>query len=335
MNHFLACGVAGTELDAAERGLLSALAPGSTVLFARNVASREQLVALVAELHALPGKPIVAIDLEGGQVNRLRALLGALPSAAEAAAAGVEACQALGEVAGAACAHFGIDLDFAPVLDVAWPDGWLAREGRCWGCDVATVASCAGAFLAGLERYGVRACLKHYPGLGTGMVDSHRELPALGDGVWEEEKTFMALAAPQRAVMVAHAMCPQLGEAFAPASLSALVVGRLAGVGCGLLLADDLEMGALAGWGGVAERAAAALGAGCDQVILSNLLEAREECAAHVNRAAAGDRCLEEGLRRGRQRVDSFRKGVALREVGWEEVERAVERARRLAGTAA
>lgn len=335
MNSFLACGVDGREIEAGERRLLHALAPGSVVLFARNISSRAQLAALVEELHALPGSPLVAIDLEGGRVNRLRALVGALPSAGEAAAAGVEACQALGEAAGGACAHFGIDLDFAPVLDVAWPDGWLAQEGRCWGCDGVGVASCAGAFLAGLESYGVRACLKHYPGLGTGAVDSHRQLPMLGDGVVEEEKTFALLATPKRAVMVAHAMCPQLGEAFAPASLSPRVVGRLARVGCGLVLADDLEMGALQGWGGVAERGAAALAAGCDQVILSNLMEEREILATHVSRAATGDGSLDARLRRGRERVAAFRQGLVRRAASWDDVERAADRARRLAGTSA
>ncbi len=332
MNHFLACGTSGRELADGERCLLTALQPGSVVLFARNVASREQVMALVDELHALPGSPLVAIDLEGGRVNRLRALVGELPSAAAAAAAGVEACRALGEAAGAACAHLGVDLDFAPVLDVAWPDGWLAREGRCWGCDGAAVERLARAFLKGLETYGVRACLKHYPGLGSGMVDSHRELPVLGNGVWEEERTFAALASPQRAAMVAHAMCPQLGEACAPASLSRRVVQRLAGLGCGLVLADDLEMGALAGWGGIGERGAAALAAGCDQVILSNLIKEREPLVEHVRRAEVEDAALAALLKRGRGRFEVFRQGLSRPRVTWDEVERAADRARRLAG---
>lgn len=333
MNHFLACGTGGRELDDGERRLLTELQPGSVVLFARNVASREQAIALVDELHALPGSPLVAIDLEGGRVNRLRALVGELPSAAAAAAAGVDACRALGEAAGSACAHLGVDLDYAPVLDVAWPDGWLAREGRCWGRDAAAVERFARAFLEGLEGYGVRACLKHYPGLGSGVVDSHRELPVLGDGVREEERTFAALASPQRAAMVAHAMCPQLGEACAPASLSRRVVQRLVGLGCGLVLADDLEMGALAGWGGIGERGAAALAAGCDQVILSNLMDERQPLVEHVRRAAVDDAGLATLLERGRARFEAFRPGLCRPRVDWDEVERAADRARRLAGT--
>lgn len=334
MNPFLACGVAGTELDAEERRLLAALAPGCVVLFARNVSSRQQLAELVAELHALPGPPLVAVDLEGGRVNRLRTLIGPVPAASQAAVAGIEACRAVGEVAGAACAHFGIEVDLAPVLDVAWPGGWLAQEGRCWGDNGDTVALRAGAFLAGLEGYGVRGCLKHYPGLGTGVVDSHCQLPELGEGVHQEERTFPSLASPRRAVMVAHALCPQLGEALAPTSLSPLVVRRLHRLGCGLVLADDLEMGALAGWGTIPERAAAALTAGCDQVILSNLLEEREAVVAHVQRAAASDVSLREMLRRGGERTRAFRRDLTLRATSWEELERAAERACALAGVA-
>lgn len=332
MNHFLACGTSGQELDGVERRLLAELQPGSVVLFARNVVSREQVVALVDEIHALPGSPMVAIDLEGGQVNRLRALVGALPAAVAAAAAGVEACRALGEAAGAACAHLGVDMDFAPVLDVAWPDGWLAQEGRCWGCDPTAVKRFGRAFLAGLEKYGVRACVKHYPGLGSGVVDSHRELPVLREEVVEEERVFAALVLPRRAAMVAHALCPQLGEACAPASLSRRVVQRIVGLGCGLVLADDLEMGALAGWGGITERGAAALAAGCDQVILSNLMDEREPLVEHIQRSAAHDAGLTTLLERGRDRFEAFRQGLSRPRVDWDDVQRAVDRARRLAG---
>lgn len=332
MNAFFACGVAGTELTAEERSVLAEVAPAVVVLFARNLASREQVLALIEDLRSLPSSPLVAVDLEGGRVNRLRNVVGPLPGAATAARAGLEACRALGEAAGAACAHFGIAMDFAPVLDVAWPNGWLAQEGRCWGPDPEGVRAAAGAFLAGLEGYGVRGCLKHYPGLGTGVVDSHRELPHLGEGVALEEEGFAVLAGPRRAVMVAHALAPQLGEAYAPASLSPVVVGRLTGLGCGLILADDLEMGALEGWGSVAERAAAALAAGCDQVILSNLLEARVEVVHHVRRVAAEEELLQLALRRSQVRFAEFCRDLQLRQVGWEEVEEKAEAARRLAG---
>ncbi len=102
---------------------------------------------------------------------------GPLPPSAEAARAGTAAVRALGAAAGAACAHFGIGVDFAPVVDVARPEGWLGSEERCLGGTPAEVQGAAAAYLQGLESFGVSGCLKHYPGLGSGAVDSHRELP--------------------------------------------------------------------------------------------------------------------------------------------------------------
>lgn len=331
-NPWLACGVAATGLADDERRLLGELRPGGVVLFARNVADRAQLAALVAELAALPGRPYVAIDLEGGRVNRLEALLGRLPAPAQAAAAGRRAVEALGRALGAACAHFGIGVDFAPVLDAACPDGFLAGEQRCLGGAANEVARLAALVLGGLEAHGVAGCLKHYPGLGTGRVDSHRELPVLDEAVGEEETAFRLLANPGRAVMVAHALAPSLGDGLRPASLSPVVVGRLADAPCGPVIADDLEMGALAAWGSFGERAAAALLAGCDQVLVCNALAERAPVVEHVRRWAGRDRRLAAALERGDGRVAGFGR-AALAPVSWDDARRAADDARAAAGS--
>jgi beta-N-acetylhexosaminidase len=331
---WLVCGIAGTSLADDERKLLERLRPGGVILFARNVVAREQLAALAAELADLPSRPYLAIDLEGGRVNRLEALLGPLPSAAAAAAAGGRAVAALGAALGAACAHLGIGVDFAPVLDAACPGGWLAGERRCLGAHAGEVAREAVALLDGLEAHGVAGCLKHYPGLGTGRVDSHRELPVLQDGVADEEATFRLLAAPGRAVMVAHAVAPTLGDALRPASLSPVVVGRLASVSCGPVIADDVEMGALATFGSLGERAAAALLAGCDQVLVCNALAERTAVVEHVRRWAGRDARLAGALDRASGRVGGFGRGPLV-PVSWDEARRAADEARALAGSAA
>ncbi len=331
MSGFLVCGVAGRELEAGERALLEELRPGGVIVFARNVSGPEQLRELTAALRALPSRPFLAVDLEGGRVNRLEALVGPLPAAAVAARAGAEAVRAVGEAAGAACAHFGIGVDFAPVVDVARPEGWLGGEARCLGATEEEVRRAAACFLEGLESFGVCGCLKHYPGLGSGAVDSHRELPVLDDAVRTESAVFDALAAPARAVMVAHALAPALGEAACPASLSRTVVRRLLRRCPGPVIADDLEMGALGRFGTIAERAAAALGAGCDQVLVCNAMEARADVASHVARAAERDLAVAAGLRAAAARVAGFGRG-ALREVAWERVLRLADRARELAG---
>jgi len=331
---FLVCGVAGHELDEGERALLRELRPGGIVLFARNVADRAQLLALAAELRALPSRPYLATDLEGGRVNRLEGLIGPLPSAAEAARAGPAAVRALGEAAGAACAHFRIGVDFAPVVDVARPDGWFGGEARCLGATEESVVAAATGYLQGLESAGVAACLKHYPGLGSGKVDSHRDLPLLDEGAERDSRVFHALVSPGRGVMIAHALAPALGEAVSPASLSRTVVSRLRRPECGPLIADDLEMGALSGFGSIPERAAAALGAGCDQVLVCNALDVRADVVAYVERASARDPALGAALRSAELRSAAFARREPA-EVGWDRVLAAAERARSLAGGAA
>ena len=328
---FLLCGIPGTALDDGERLLLAELRPGGIILFARNVESREQLVELVYELRAMPWRPYVAADVEGGRVNRLQRIIGPLPSPAAAASAGIEAVAALGEAIGAACAHLGIGVDFAPVLDISQGGGWVGGEDRCLGCDVDRVAELGEVFLAALEGFGVAGCLKHYPGLGSGAVDSHRDLPLLGDGVVEEERAFAALVRPGRAVMVAHAIAPALGEGVLPASLSATVVERLRRFRSGPVIADDLEMGALASFGGLPERAAAALLAGCDQVPVCNAMAARADVLAAVMGAGGRDPVVASRLRRSAARTAGYGLGP-LRGVSWDEVERLAERARRAAG---
>jgi beta-N-acetylhexosaminidase len=331
-NHaFLVCGIPGTALDADERRLLGEVRPGGVILFARNVGGREELAELVREVRALPFAPYVSIDMEGGRVNRLARLLGPLPSPAAAAAAGADAVEALGAAIGAACAHFGIGVDFAPAVDIGRPEGWVRTEGRCFACHVDGVVAAGSAFLGGLERYGVAGCLKHYPGLGSGAVDSHKDLPLLDDGAAVDERAFLELMRPGRAVMVAHAVAPSLGEPALPASLSAAVIGRLRGGACGPVLSDDLEMGALAAFGSFAERAGACLLAGCDQAVVSNTMSARLGVVEWVLRWSARDPVLAARLRAARRRTVGWGCGE-LADVEWGEVERLAERARTLAG---
>lgn len=330
MSAFLVCGVAGLALDAEERRLLEELKPGGIVLFARNVAERAQLMSLVRELRGLPSRPYVAIDLEGGRVNRLERLIGPLPAAAEAARAGAHVVRALAEAAGAACAHLGIGVDLAPVLDAARPEGFLASEARCLGSSPAEVQAAAGTFLEGLSAFGVAGCLKHYPGLGSGRVDSHRNLPVLDETVAADCALFRALAAPGRAVMVAHALAPVLGEGLCPTSLSRAVVGRLRTFAAPVL-ADDLEMGALSTHGSLSERAAAALGAGCDQVLVCNALAARRDVVEHVGAAARRDPVLAATLRESAARSAGFGHGE-LADVRWDQVLELADKARALAG---
>jgi beta-N-acetylhexosaminidase len=327
VSDFLVCGVAGTALDRAERRLLDDLRPAGIILFARNVVDREQLVDLVGQLRDLPWAPYLAIDLEGGRVNRLERVVGPLPSAAQAAGAGAHGVRALAEAAAAACAYFGIGADLAPVADVARAGGFLASEGRCLGSSPEEVRHGAAAFLDGLAAFGVAGCLKHYPGLGSGRVDSHRDLPTLGESVGTDMEVFHALLHRGCAVMVAHALAPTLAEGRRPATLSPAVVERLRGHAT-LILADDLEMGALAAFGTIGERAVAALAAGCDQVLVCNALAARRAVVEAIDARTRHDPAFANALEGVTERVRGFGRG-RLRETSWDEVVDLCERVRR------
>lgn len=329
-NSWLACGIGGVELDATERAELEALQPGGIVLFARNVGDRERLSDLISSLRELSWKPYVAIDMEGGRVNRLAALTGPLPAQARASEIGPDALRTLGEALGCACAYFGIGVDFAPVVDVG-RGGYVGGEGRCLGATPGAVVTAATHVLAGIESFGVATCLKHYPGLGSGQVDSHRELPELDDSAAADEDVFWQLAAPGRAVMVAHAMAPSLGEGCCPASLSRTVVRRLDSVPVGPIIADDLEMGALGRFGPLSARAAAALQAGCHQVLVCNAMSARREVVEAVRAWAERDELLSAAIRTAESRLAAYGQ-APMRAVGWDEVEARVAQTRELAG---
>ena len=264
-------------------------------------------------------------------MNRVRALVGELPGAAAAAAAGPEAARALGSACGCACAYLGIDVDYAPVLDVAREGGYLGGEDRCLGRTPAEVEEHAAAFLDGLEAYGVAACLKHFPGLGSGAVDSHAELPVLDDRVVEECRPFQALSAPQRGVMVAHALVPQLGEGMRPATLSPVIVAVARAAEGGPVICDDLEMGALDSFGSVPERAAAALLAGCDQVLVCNALDQRLATVEHLEAWGRKAPEMRHALVRAGDRVSRYgRRPLPTVEI--EEVEARIEGAWELCG---
>lgn len=270
-------GIAGTTLTAAERELFLALPPAGVILFQRNCVDRVQLRALTDALHALAGeRPLpVFVDQEGGRVMRLRPPhWRALPAAGELgrlAALDAGAAATAARLHGRLIAHdlreVGIDVDCAPVLDVASAGMTEAIGSRSFAADPELVGVLAGAFAAGLLAGGIAPVGKHLPGHGRAVVDSHVALPVV-------EAAASALRAadfvPARAlahlpfVMTAHVVFADL-DPERPATTSPTVITRIIrgelGVQ-GLLLSDDLAMQALTGT--PPERALAALAAGCD-----------------------------------------------------------------------
>ncbi|MEX1310514.1 MAG: glycoside hydrolase family 3 N-terminal domain-containing protein [Candidatus Sulfomarinibacteraceae bacterium] len=317
----LVVGIPGVELTPEQLETLEAIQPAGVILFERNVASADQVRELVAHLVELDPRPFVAVDLEGGAVNRLRPIWGELPSASEAAIAGRRAVGALGEAVGAACRNLGIHLDLAPVVDLDRPNGLIARQGRAMAADPERVAVLARVFNKGLASWGVRGCLKHFPGLGEIPVDTHEELPTIdapADELDQQVRVFAELSAEIPIVMVGHVIVPALGDGRAPASLSPAVVRRAARLpGSPIILSDDIEMGALAGCGDLPERVETALAARIHGVLVCKAFERLPEIAAHLTERMATDsslstRMLEMAACMGTLRRDLLRNAAAV-----------------------
>ena len=265
-------GIAGTALVAEEVALIRAHRPAGVILFARNVADPAQLRALTAHLaRLLPPLGVVMVDQEGGRVARLRpphwrahppaAAIGALHGMDPPA--GLRAAWLSGALIGLEALDCGIEVVCAPVLDLAVPGATSAIGDRAFAADPDAVGELGAAFAAGLLAAGVQPVAKHAPGHGRAAADSHHELPHL-PGVAYEDLAPFARCAHLPWMMTAHivyaAQDPERPATLSPVILNDVIRQDLGFEG--VLVSDDLAMGALHGTPG--ERAVAALTAGCD-----------------------------------------------------------------------
>ncbi len=289
--------------------------PGGVILFQHNVESAEQLDALVAAVRREAPGALFYSDSEGGRVDRLAGVVGGAPPAGALARLPAPVAREAGRWIGEALRLFGFDVDFAPVVDLDRGLAANALDGRYLGAAPEAVEERAGAFLAGLHAAGVGGCLKHFPGLGPSTGDTHFESGLVDRPAAELEADlapFAALAPSARMVMVAHAVYPTLDLERRPASVSGAVVsdllrGRLGFEG--VAVADDLEMQALEPWGGLADRAEAALDAGCDLFPIGHGLAAVPAVVERLERSSLASR-----VARARGRLEGYRRHlVALR----------------------
>ena len=314
----LAVGLASTSLDAAEREALRALDPAGVTLFARNVQDAAQLRALTAELRALLDAPLVAIDQEGGRVDRLRGFRGRTPSARELEARGIEVLTEEASRTARDLATLGINVNWAPVVDLDEGNDDNGIGDRAWSAFPARTAACARAVVAAHAEQGVATCLKHFPGLGRTRVDTHERRPSLDAGLgelMEHELVPYRLVPGSEAVMVSHVALPAIDGGDTPASLSRAVITGLLRRRLGfegVVVSDDLAMGAVSDRT-PEEQAVAALVAGCDLLLYCQptLDAARRAHAALVD--AAGDPTVLSRLRDAAARVLSWRRSLSRR----------------------
>ncbi|MBX5443339.1 MAG: beta-N-acetylhexosaminidase, partial [Solirubrobacteraceae bacterium] len=232
--------------------------------------------------------------------------------------AGTAAVRAAGAATGRALRRAGVNVDLAPVADVARPGAALARERRTFGSDPQRVGALAGAFVRGLRAGGVAATAKHFPGMGAAPVNTDDAVVRIDASADElrarDEPPFRAaIAAGAELVMLANAVYPAL-DPDRPASLSrAIATGELRGrLGFrGVTITDDLEAGALAPFGGPARVAELGVRAGVDLLLFAGSYAATERAAAGLERAVAAGRLTRDDLAEGARRVLALRARLA------------------------
>lgn len=272
-------GLSGPALTADERDFFRDAAPLGYVLFKRNCVDPEQMRALTESLRALHGRDDlpITIDQEGGRVARMQPpVWPAFPTGAafdtlydRAPISAIEAARANGLALAHILREVGVNVNLAPMLDVAIPGGTPAIGDRSFGGDPVRVAALARALLDGLNRGGVAGVIKHMPGHGRALVDSHLELPRVRATAEELEADLLPFQRLKDAPigMTAHivfeAWDPDLPATLSPTVISEVIRGKIGFDG--LLFTDDIDMKALTGSAG--EKAERALAAGCDVVL--------------------------------------------------------------------
>lgn len=289
---------------------------GWVILFARNIRDPEQLATLCGDLQeaAPPHTPLaIAVDQEGGRVQRFPEPWPRWPSARRLGALPPERIEAVGAAMGEEIRAAGIHLNLAPVLDVDTnPDNPVIGD-RAFGTDVETVVRCAAAYAAGLEQAGTRSCGKHFPGHGDTHLDSHTHLPAVHHGQDRlrriELAPFVALAPSLPAIMSAHVLFPELDPDW-PATLSpTLLTDTLRGtLGFGgLILSDDMEMKAVADRHAPEDLATRAVEAGVDVVSACHDRARQERMLSGLLRRAKQDASFRERVQRATERIARFK----------------------------
>jgi beta-N-acetylhexosaminidase len=286
LGQLILCGVPGKELDAEAAEMFRRVQPGGFILFGRNIESAPQLRKLIDDLRDLsPTEPIITIDQEGGRVSRLRLIGNEPPNAQQLRDKGdLNLIRRHGDITGRLLRVFGFNLDLCPVLDISFDDNAdNSLRGRCYGKTVEQVVRNAGAFNDGVRNEGVASCGKHFPGYTCAKSDAHYELPRIDRTREElgadELAVFRAFigsgnASPARTVdsmMICHAWYPSLEKEKTPASLSKRVITDLLRNEYGfdgLVMTDDLDMGAILNGYGLHDTIRLAIDAGNDLVMI-------------------------------------------------------------------
>ncbi len=317
-------GIPQPMLDNETRALLQELQPSGIILFRRNYTGPAALAVLCAELHSLfsTHTPLIAIDHEGGRVHRLSPPFTHFPAAIHLGHTGsVGLAYRVGLAMGHELRKVGIDIDFAPVLDVLTNPANSVIGNRAFSSDPYQVALFGRAVARGLRESGVIPCGKHFPGHGGTLMDSHEDLPH--DERSQEELDRLSLYPFKQAMiegiemlMTAHVLYPALDSEL-PATVSPKIINGLLRQHLhydGVVVTDDLEMGAVVRHSTVGQAVVNALKAGADLLLVCHKIElaltAREACL----RAMENGELLPQRVEEARRRIEALRKAHRSRQ---------------------
>lgn len=291
IGQFFFIGLPGTQLDNETRELIEEVQPGGIILFGRNVETPHQVRELIDGARAmLSVPPLCGIDQEGGLVDRLRNIFPPMPSARAIRQHGdLSGVRTLGRITGEVLRMLGLDINFAPVMSIITQERSQLTNGlfsRSFGRSPGEVLGYTTVYMRGLQSTGCLGCLKHFPGIGAGAVDSHIEMPMVAlskDALLAQDlapyiELFQRADDRVRVVMVSHGGFPNIdikkgttGGLVEPASISASIVTKLLRQELGykhLVVTDDLEMGAIAKHCQIEDAVVRAFNAGEDMLLI-------------------------------------------------------------------
>lgn len=290
----LLLGVPGTELTPDDAALYKAIQPGGFVLFGRNVASPEQVRKLTDDLRELCDiTPIISIDQEGGRVSRTREIGTEPPSAQELREKGDMGLIARhGQLTAELLRLLGFNMDLCPVLDISYDDeADNAMQGRCYGTDAQQVITNAGIFNRNLRHCKVLSSGKHFPSCGLADTDPHHELPhvdkSVEDMLASDLLPYTALMPELDSLMSCHAHFSAIDpdSPGLPGSLSHNLLTKLLRTQLGyegVIMTDDLDMGAIVNTYGRGPDAKLAIAAGNDMAMICHQVDTAPIALEHL-----------------------------------------------------
>lgn len=326
----LILGIHGTELSAAEATLYKSIQPGGFILFGRNIESAAQTRKLTDDLRELCDiTPIICIDQEGGRVSRTRHIGSEPPSAESLRDKGDPGLIAQhGKLTAFLLRLLGCNMDLCPVLDIAYDDHPSdALRGRCYGRDSQEVITNAGIFNSNLRHCKVLSCGKHFPSCGLATDDPHHKLPQVGKSIGDMLKSdllpYTCLMPELDAIMSCHthfsAVDPD--EPDLPASMShKLLTGLLRNqLGYeGVIMTDDLDMGAIINHFGRGPDVQKAIQAGNDMVMICHQIDTAELALQHLKELPHAR--MDDSLRRIEKLKKKAYKPLAYSDELWDTI---------------